>query len=170
MHRIYVLLPSLENARKLVDEFRDSGVAEDRLHLVSKQEKSTGDMPEASVAEASDVVPSVKRGVLLGAVAGLVAGIIAVIVLSVSMPMALAVVGLITLIGAGIGSWAAGLIGVGMDREPVAETENEMTEGAVLMMVDVPDDEVEAAKQRVLENHPEASIQETEHLTSGVET
>lgn len=170
MHRIYVLLPSLENAREMVDEFRDSGVEDDRIHLVSKQVKGSTDLPEASVAEASDVVPSVKRGVVLGAAAGLLAGIIAVIVLPVEMPLALAVIVLVSVVGAGIGSWAAGLVGVAMDREPVAESEDEMTEGAVLMMLDVPDDEVEAAKQRVLESHPEARIQETEHLTSGVES
>ncbi|MEX0871533.1 MAG: hypothetical protein WDZ65_06900 [Aquisalimonadaceae bacterium] len=170
MHRIYFLLPSLEDARGLVKEFRDSGVGDDRLHLVSRREAGMEGLPEATVAQSSDLVPALKRGVLLGAGAGVLGGIVAAVSLPVSTPMGFAVIAIVTLVGAGIGSWAAAMVGAGMDRQQVADTEDAMGEGAVLMMVDVPDDEVEIARQRVLKRHPEIRVKGTEHLTPGTWT
>ena len=60
------------------------------------------------------------------------------------------------LAGAGIGAWASSLIGVSVENRRIQEYESAIENGEILMMVDVPKNQVETIEELVRMHHPEA--------------
>lgn len=161
MRRIYFLAPDIESARGTVADLHERGLDDKHIHLVAGEDTDLGELPEASEIQNSDLFPALRRGATLGGTTGLLAGVAAV-----TLPTGLALGGgallALTAAGAGTGAWAASLVGVGMSDEEVAECEEEIRNGAVMMMLDVPRDQVEEYRELVRRRHPEADIRDAE--------
>jgi hypothetical protein len=63
MRRIYFLVPTVASARAIVDELLLARIDERHLHVVAKEDTPLEDLPEAGVAQTSDLVPALQRGV-----------------------------------------------------------------------------------------------------------
>ena len=77
MRRIYFLLPNIEVSRKLVDELLLARIDVNHIHVIAKEGTPMEDLPEASLAQKSDLVPALERGVALGGATGVLAGLAA---------------------------------------------------------------------------------------------
>ena len=160
MKRIYFLAPDVSHASQLVEFFRDQGINDEQLHLVADESVELGDLPEADALENSDIYPAIKRGTAAGGSAGLLAGIAAVTTGGLALGGA-AVLGL-TAAGAGFGAWVSGMIGAGLSDQEARDNEQAIRQGSVLMMVDLPSEKVDLAREKVRTVCPEAEVREAE--------
>lgn len=68
----------------------------------------------------------------------------------------------IGLLGAGMGAWLGGMIGMDVDNTQVREFQSAIEKGEILVLVDVPKTRVDEIKQLVWKHHPEADFEGTE--------
>ncbi len=159
MKRLYFTLPDTASCKKVVDELRKTGVAEQHLHVVASQAIPLEDLPEANLLQTSELAHGIEKGVALGGAAGLLGGL-----LVVTFPvtgLALGGAALLTAVtagGASFGALAMGLISKDIHSKKLAAFEDDIEHGHILLMVDVPKNEVDRWKQLVIDHHPEAEI------------
>lgn len=160
MRRLYFLLPNVEVAHKVVDELLLARVEERHIHVIAPEGVVLGDLPEASLLQKSDFIPAVERGVALGGATGVLAGLAAV-----AMPGVVIAGGALLamgLLGAGMGAWLGGMIGLDVDNTRVKEFQSAIEKGELLMMVDVPKQRVSEIEGLVRKHHPDADFEGTE--------
>jgi hypothetical protein len=159
MKRLYFVLPDKESCKKVVAQLRDAGIPNKRLHVVARLAVPLDDLPEASLTQRTELVHGLERGIALGGTAGLLGGM-----LVLAFPPAGLVVGgealvaAVTAGGAGFGALAVGLISKSIHNKDLAAFESDIAHGRILLMVDVPRDQVEHWKQLILAHHPGAEI------------
>ena len=160
MRRLYFLLPDLEVTHKVIDELLLTHIEESHLHVLAAEGDELGDLPEATLLQKSDFIPAMERGVALGGATGLLGGLVAL-----AMPGFVIAGGAVLamgLVGAGMGVWMGGMIGVDVDNSQVKQFKSAIEEGKVLVMVDVPKDRVEDVETLVKKHHPDAEFEGTE--------
>jgi hypothetical protein len=162
MRRLYFLVPDVAQTRKIVNELLLSHVEEKHIHILARSGTPLEDLPEAGIAQKSDLIPALERGLSLGGATGLLAGIIAVTVPTAGIVLGGGAVLASTLAGAGIGAWVASMIGVDVPSTRLTRYENAIDNGEILMMVDVAKERVDEINDLVKSHHPEAEIKGTE--------
>jgi len=155
MRRIYFLVPTVAAAQDIVDELLLAHVEQEHIHVVAREGTALADLPAASLAQSSDLIPALQRGVAAGGLAGL---------LAITFPPAGLVLGGgallgLTAFGAGFGAWMSGMVGVDLPNTRIEAYEKAIADGQLLMMVDVPRLQVEAVEALVLRRHPEAELE-----------
>lgn len=165
MRRIYFLVPTVASARSIVEELLLSLVEQRHIHIVARADTPLEDLPAAHLAQSSDLVPALQRGVAAGGLSGLLAG-----VLAINFPPAGLVLGGgallgMTIFGAGFGAWMSSMVGVDLPNSRIAAYEQAIEDGFLLMMVDVPRARVQDIEALVLRHHPEAEFEGVEPST-----
>ena len=112
LRRIYCLVPSVEVARKVVDEVLLARVEEKHIHVLAKRGTPLEDLPEATMMQKSDFIPAIERGVAQGGVVGLLAGLVGIALTPGAMVIAGGIILACSLTGAGVGAWIGGMIGL----------------------------------------------------------
>jgi hypothetical protein len=153
MRRLYFLAPDVTAARSIVDDLLLARIAERQIHVLAKAGTALEDLPEASLAQRSDLIPALERGIAAGGLSGLLAGVAAV-----SFPPAGLVLGGgallgITVFGVGFGAWASSMIGAGRASSRLERFEGAIERGELLMMIDVPRDRVEEIENLIRQRH-----------------
>ena len=158
--RIYFLSPDLETTRKINNDLLLARVEERHIHVLARRGTPLEDLPEASVLQKTDFIPATERGLVLGGATGILAGVVAV-----SLPgMVLGGGALlaISLAGAGVGAWLAGMVGMNVGNTQLKPFEEAIERGEFLLMVDVPINRVEEIHQLIQKHLPEAEFEGTE--------
>jgi hypothetical protein len=155
--RLCLLSPDVDSAHRVVDDLRQQGVKEANIYVVAREGTPLGDLPDAGVMAESDFYPQLERGLAAGGVIGVIGGLIA-------MRLAGAVFGgaavlLFGLIGAGVNGLLAAIFGAGFPNSRLQRFESEIEAGKVLVMVDVPNAEVNALEERLKRSHPEVELE-----------
>lgn len=159
MRRIYFLLPDVASARSIVNELLLARIEERRIHVLAREGTPLEDLPEANLAQRSDLIPALERGAAAGGLTGALAGLLAI-----SFPPAGLVIGGgavvgIALLGGGFGAWVSSMIGVAIPNRRLKHFEAAIANGELLMMIDVPAARVEEIEAIVMRHHPEAALQ-----------
>jgi hypothetical protein len=162
MRRIYFLLPNAQSAKAIVDELLLKRVEWRHVHVIANHDVPLDDLPEATLAQRSDLLPALARGTATGGVTGILAGLVALAFPPAGLTIAGGAVVAITLAGAGFGAWVATMIGVDVPNTRLKRFEEAIARGELLMMVDVSRDRVEEVEQMVKLHHAEADIQGTD--------
>lgn len=162
MRRIYFLLPDVDVARKVVDELLLARIADDNIHVIAKEGTAMADLPEASLAQKSDVIPAMERGIAVGGATGLLAGVVAVTFPPAGLVLGGGALLAIALAGTGFGAIMSTMIGVSVPNTRHKQFEDAVNEGEILMLVDVPKERVDEIESMVKQHHPEADIEGTE--------
>jgi len=162
MRRIYFQLPTIEIVRKVVDELLLARIDEHHIHVIAKEGTPMEDLPEASLAQKSDVVPALERGIAVGGATGLLAGVVAVTFPPAGLVLGGGAVLAITLAGTGFGAIMSTMIGVSAPNTRLKQFEDAVNKGEILMLVDVPKARVDEIEAMVKLHHPEADIDGTE--------
>lgn len=161
LKRLYFLLPNVETARKIVDELLLVHIPYEHIHILASPQTPLEELPEAGVAQKTDLVPALERGLTAGGTAGMVAGLLAL-----AFPLGPVAAGGAILFGAlggaGFGAWVSSMIGISLPNSRLERFEASIAKGQVLMMVDVPKTRVEEFEDLVHNHHPEAEIEGTE--------
>ncbi|HHO67694.1 MAG TPA: DUF1269 domain-containing protein [Gammaproteobacteria bacterium] len=160
MRRLYFLLPDLETTHKVVDELLLARVEERHIHVIAREDVPLGDLPQASLVQKSDFVPAMERGIALGGATGVLAGLAAL-----AMPGVVVAGGALLamgLLGAGMGAWLGGMIGLDVDNTRIRQFEAAIQAGEILVLVDVPKDRVDEIQNLVRKHHPDVDFEGTE--------
>jgi len=162
MRRLYFLVSNVESARKINDELLLARVEERHIHVIAKQGTPMEDLPEARLAQRSDLIPALERGAAIGGATGIAAGIIAVTFPPAGLLLGGGAILAIGLAGVGVGALMSSMIGVDVPNSRIQKFQDAIDKGELLMMVDVPKDRVDEIDDLVKRHHPEAEIEGTE--------
>ncbi|MGB5541638.1 MAG: DUF1269 domain-containing protein [Gammaproteobacteria bacterium] len=164
MRRLYFLIPTIDSAKKIVDELLLARIEERHIHIAAADHHALTEahLPEAGLLQESDFVPSVERGLAVGGATGILAGIAAVAIPGLGLALGGGAILGIGLAGAGLGAWMSSMIGISAPSSRLTEFEAAIKKGELLMMVDVPKSRVEDITDLVKSHHPEAHIEGTE--------
>ncbi|EIM93697.1 hypothetical protein WQE_48193 [Paraburkholderia hospita] len=162
MRRIYFLLPDEHIAQTIVNELLLMRVEWRHIHMIANHNVPLKDLPEATLAQRSDLLPALARGTAAGGLTGMLAGLVALAFPPAGLTIAGGAVVAITLCGAGFGAWTATMIGVDVPNTRLRRFEQAIEKGELLMMIDVAKDRVEEIEEMIRLHHAEAEIQGTD--------
>lgn len=158
MKRLCFLSPDYQHARQVVSDLKNAGIPEKHIYALAKYGEDLEGLPDAG-PEADDFLPAYKRGLELGGTAGLLVGLTAM-----AFPPAGIVVGgglalLLGLWGAGVGGLLTGLAGAAFPSSRLSEFESAIGQGQVLIMADVPQEDIENYTALIKRLDPDVSVE-----------
>lgn len=136
-----------------------SHVEERHIHIVAGEGTALEDLPEAKLAQSSDLIPSIERGVAAGGICGAIAGLMAITFPPMDLVLGGGALLGLTLFGAGFGAWMSSMVGVGLPNSHIEKYEKAIASGQLLIMIDAPRDRVEKIEELVKRHHPEADLE-----------
>ena len=160
MKRIYFLAPNIGIAHKIVDELHAEGIEDHHINILAKRDTPLEGMHEAGMSIKTDFVPAIERGLALGGTTGLLMGLIAL--RFSGFVIAGGPILSIVIAGATIGSLAGGLLGMNVGNTKLKKFESAIEYGSLLVVVDVPRDQVQGIKQLITKHHPDAELEDLE--------
>ena len=156
--RLYFLLPDVNRARQTVDELLLERVEERHIHVLAKEGTPLERLPEATLLQKCDFVHGIEQGLAVGGATGVLAGLAAVTFPPTGLVLGGGAVLGIALAGAGIGAWVSGMIAADVPNIRLREFERAISDGQILMMIDVPKGQVESVTALIRRHHPEADM------------
>lgn len=154
--RLYFLLPDVESARKTANDLLLARVEDRHMHFLARRGTDLGALHEASYAQKSDLMHGAGIGLGLGGVAGLLLGLVIVTYPPEGTNPQLIAVLVAAIVGAVLGAWMASMAAAAVPNSRLKPFQEEIEKGKVLLMVDVPHQQVERVREIVLGRHPEA--------------
>lgn len=162
MQRLYFLTPDLDITVNIAHELSELGLSKRQVHVTGRdwQALEAQGVNNATLRQTSDVVHAAWRGLKFGLPLGCVLGV----AVYYGLGEEFGPLGIATLIaGMGVfgglfGIWTSTMVGVSVHDVKVDKYEQEIHDGAFLMMVDVPDDREEAIYSIIHRHHPEVVI------------
>ncbi len=161
MKHIHLLLPDVTVAKRVVDELLLAHVKWENIHILANSKISLEDLPEADTTQKSDLLAALDRGIAVGGLAGMLAGLMAIAIPAAGITLAGGAILAITLGGAGVGAWTAAMIGVSLPNSRLEQFQDAVDSGELLMIVDVPELEVQTIKSIILAKYPNADFHAT---------
>lgn len=162
MKRIYFLVPNIAVTHKIVDELRSEGIEDRHIHILAKRDTPLEDIPEAGVSIKTDFVPALERGAALGGMTGLLGGLVGLRFAGFVIAGG-PILGLI-MAGATIGSLMGGLAGMNSGNSRLKKFEEDIEQGQLLILLDVPKERIDEISQLITKHHPEAVFEGIEPL------
>jgi hypothetical protein len=159
--RVYFLLPDVKRSKAVFKELLLARIEERRIHVIAKEGTPLGDLPEATVLQKSDALHGAVLGFLAGGFTGAVAGALALMFPPSGLVMGLGVILAMSLLGAVMGVWVAGMIGSSTPSTHLEAFNDEIERGKVLMIVDLPRSQAEEISHTIGKHHPEADLRST---------
>ncbi|QEZ44099.1 hypothetical protein [Cupriavidus oxalaticus] len=154
--RIFWLLPDLASARRTMDDLLLARVENRRIHFVARDGEDMTGLHEANLFQTSDIVHAAEMGLVVGGGVGVVAGAVVAMFPIVSDTPQWGLVGVLAVLGAVFGAWAASMIGSSAPNSRLRAFEKDIEAGKILLMVDVPRGRVEEIETLLQNAHPEA--------------
>ncbi|SPA00982.1 conserved hypothetical protein; putative TRANSMEMBRANE PROTEIN [Cupriavidus taiwanensis] len=156
--RIFWLLPDLASARRTMDDLLLARVENRHIHFVARDGADMTGLHEANLFQTSDIVHAAEMGLMVGGGVGVVAGVVVAMFPIVSDTPQWGLVGVLAVLGAVFGAWAASMIGSSAANSRLRAFEKDIEAGKILLMVDVPRSRVEEVETLLRNAHPEASF------------
>ena len=162
MRRIYFLVPDISITKCIVDDLLMAKIEDRHIHVIAKRGTPLEELPEANLLQKSDFIPAVQQGLALGGTTGMLAGLVAIILPPASTVIAGGILLATTLVGASVGAWLSGMVGMSVGNRRIKEFEDAIEAGHFLVLVDVSSDRVDEIEERVKQHLPEVGIEGTE--------
>jgi len=160
--RLYFILPDVKSAQTVHNELLLSKIEERHIHVLAREDVDLADLPEASLLQKSDLIHGAQLGAIIGAFAGVLLGTLAVMLGYIVSGLEVWSVGSVTVGGALIGLFASTMVAVNIPNTRLKAFSSQLEQGRLLMMVDVPVEQVEAISARIKDHHPEAEVCDVE--------
>lgn len=155
--RLYFVLPDLGTAVQTANDLLLARIEDRHMHFLARRGMSLGQLHEASYFQKSDLRHSLLVGFTVGGSAGFVVGLGLFLTKFGGLNLQLVTIPIATVLGAIFGAWAASLIGISTPNSTLKRFDQELKDGRVLLLVDVPTNRVEEIQELVHRRHPEAS-------------
>ncbi|HYW90846.1 MAG TPA: DUF1269 domain-containing protein [Gammaproteobacteria bacterium] len=162
MRRLYFLVPDVETARAIHNKLLLARIGEEHIHVIARAGIPLEDLPEATLAQQSDLIPALERGTAAGGVTGMIAGIVVLAFPPAGFALGGAAILAFGLAGAGFGALMSTMVGIGLPSSRLKKYSDSIDKGELLMMVDIPKDRIVEIDTLVKQHHPDAEIAGTE--------
>ncbi|TCP10678.1 dihydroorotase [Crenobacter luteus] len=161
--RIYYLIPDLDSAKRVMNDLLLARIEEKHIHFLAREGSDLSTLHRANLLQESDIVHGAEMGLAVGGMTGLFTGFAAAFFILSDSGLPWGGIVLVTcLFGALFGAWAASMIGSSVPNSRLKPFRPAIDAGKILLMVDVPHDQVEAIEQLLKKIHPEAHLEGTE--------
>lgn len=156
MRRLYFLIPDVPTAKKIVDDLLLARVLERHIHVIAREDTPLGELPEAGLAQRTDLIPAIERGLGYGGATGMLAGLLVIAIPGAAVVSAGALVVALAFAGSAMGAWISSMVGMSIDSPRLKPFEQAIQAGQLLMMVDVDAERVDETIALIQGHHPEA--------------
>jgi hypothetical protein len=154
--RLYFLLPDIKSAKAIFRKLLLARIEERHVYFLAKDGTALSDLPEATMLQKSDELHGLALGLVVGGATGALAGVVALMFPPSGLAMGLGVILAMSIIGAIVGIWVSGMIASDVPNTRLQPFAKEIERGKILMMVDIPKDQIEEISDMIRENHPGA--------------
>lgn len=154
--RMYVTLPDVPSARQLANDLLLARIEDRHMHFLARRGTDLGELHEANYLQKTDAMHGAFTGLVIGGVVGVIVGLLLVYFPPGGASIQLVAVLIAALVGAFLGVWIAGMMGLQVPNTQLKGFEQELQEGKVLLMLDVPAGRYEEIRQVIARSHPEA--------------
>ena len=154
--RLYFLLPSVESARQTANDLLLARVEDRHMHFLAKRNTNLGELHEASYLQKSDLVHGAGIGLALGGIGGIALGAAIVAYPPEGTQPPLVAVLIAAIVGAVLGAWMSSMAAAAVPNSRLKRFQDEIANGKVLLMLDVPHGRVENICELMRGRHPEA--------------
>lgn len=154
--RMYVTLPDVPSARRLANDLLLARIEDRHMHFLARRGTDLGELNEASYLQKTDAVHGAFVGLVIGGVMGAVLGAILVNFPFEGVSMEMVAVLVAAIIGALLGVWVSTMVGLQVPNSRLKAFEQEVQEGHVLLMLDVPSGRYDEVRSIIARTHPEA--------------
>lgn len=155
--RLYFLLPDIKTAKAVFNKLLLARIEQEHVFFLAKDGVSLNDLPEATMLQKSDELHGLALGLVVGGATGAVAGIVAMMFPPSGLVMGLGVILAMSLVGAIVGVWASGMIASSVPNTRLRKFIRDIEQGKILLMVDVPKDQIEEISGMLREQYPDAA-------------
>jgi len=155
--RLYFLLPDIKSAKAVFRKLLLARVEARHVYFLAKEGTALSDLPEATMLQKSDELHGLALGLVVGGATGALAGIVALMFPPSGLAMGFGVILAMSVIGAIVGIWVSGMIASDVPNTRLQRFAREIERGKILMMVDIPKDQVEEISHMIRENQPHAA-------------
>lgn len=156
--RLYFMLPSVPNARAMLDELLLARIEIGHIRFMARNDELLPDMPCASFMHKTDLIHGAQLGMVIGAIVGLGAGIFLEMFPPDGFTLRTAAILLVGLGGALFGGWASGMNAAAIPNTRLKQFAQPIAAGQVLLIVDVPVRRVQEIEAMIARRHPEISF------------
>lgn len=156
--RMYFLLPDVKRAKQVFRELLLARIEERHIHVLANADTPLQDLPEATLLQKSDAVHGLLLGLIVGGATGTLAGIIVLNFPIASFASGLGVILTMAVLGSMMGAWVSGMIATDVPNPQLKMFMRAVDRGKVLMIVDIPKDQLKEIGTMVKRHHPEADM------------
>ena len=154
--RLYFVLPDVESARQTANDLLLARVEDRHMRFLAKRGTDLGELHEASYVQKTDLMHGAGIGLGLGGVAGLLLGLVIVTYPPEGTNPQLVAVLVAAVVGAVLGAWMASMVGASVPNSRLKQFQEEIGKGKILLMVDIPYQQIGQIRELVIQRHPEA--------------
>ena len=155
--RMYVTLPDLASAKQLANDLLLARIEDRHMHFLARRGTDLGELHEASYLQKTDAIHGAFTGLVIGGIVGVAVGLLLVYFPPGGISVQLVAVLIAALVGAFLGIWIAGMMGLQVPNTQLKGFEQELQDGKILLMLDVPASRYEEVRQIIARTHPEAA-------------
>lgn len=154
--RMYITLPDLPSAKRLADDLLLARVEDRYMHFLARRGTDLGELHQASYVHKTDALHAASTGLVIGAVLGILVGLGVVYFPPGGQPIPLGAVLIGALVGAGLGVAIATMVGLQVPNSRLKGFDQDLQQGKILLMLDVPAARYEELRAIIARTHPEA--------------
>ncbi|HBS27096.1 MAG TPA: DUF1269 domain-containing protein [Gammaproteobacteria bacterium] len=154
--RVYFVLPDAETAHQVERELLLARIDDGHMHFMAKDESGMTNLPLANLAQRTDIIPGMEHGLLYGGLTGVAMGSLMYFMPSLTATFGMGIILVLAIVGALVGVWVSGMIGIGIPSSRLKRFEKTLEQGHVLLMADLPKDRVEEISDMIRRHHHNA--------------
>lgn len=154
--RMYVTLPDLAAARQLANDLLLARIEDRHMHFLARRGTDLGELHEANYLQKTDAMHGAFTGLVIGGVVGVVVGLLLVYFPPGGASIELAAILVAALVGSALGVWIAGMMGLQVPNTQLKGFEQEIEQGSILLMLDVPASRYEEIRNAIARSQPAA--------------
>ena len=155
--RMYVTLPDVSSARGVANDLLLARIEDKHMHFLARRGTDLGEHHEASYLQKTDTVHGAFVGLVIGGLMGVLVGLLLVNYPPQGVSLQLVAVLIAAIVGAGLGTWVASMVGMQVPNSRLKGFEGELQDGKILLMLDVPSGRYEEVRSVIARTHPEAA-------------
>ena len=163
--RLYFLLPDVASATRTANDLLLARVEDRHMHFLARRGSDLGELHEAGYLFKTDLVRGAGIGLALGLLGGVVLGSIIVNYPPEGTHPGMAAAVIAAILGAVLGVWLGSMAAVAVPNSRLKAFNDEIGRGKVLLILDLPYQQVDRIREIVTSRHPEVvlSAQETRY-------
>ncbi|HYW02917.1 MAG TPA: DUF1269 domain-containing protein [Gammaproteobacteria bacterium] len=157
MHRRFLLVSDVDEARELFNDLLRAGLQWRQVRVMARDDVLLEDLPEVPLSQRTDLLPALRRGLLIGGGMGLGGGLIAIMVPPIGDVLGFPAVLVMGALGAVFGALSATMIAIDVPHPDVRRFREAIDAGRILMMVDVPAGRAGELDALIRQAHPKVT-------------